>query len=154
MESGSSDEYRYSYLQVVSQLLWCNIWIDHQQPQPYSASCYQNTTHTLCIYILKSAETVGNFKADKCVFYIGICQDKIMASAKEESRNLKKKNSNKIRIPRQWRSVLPLRWSNSSSFAIMLLKICKLLLEKVHSTVQNRWGIKKGQDQRLNLHTT
>jgi len=50
--------------------------------------------------------------------------------------------------------VLPLRWSNSSSFAIMLLKICKLLLEKVHSTVQNKLGIKKGKDQRLNLHAT
>jgi len=39
--------------------------------------------------------------------------------------------------------MLPLRWSNSSSLAVMLLKICKLLLEVIHSTTRNRIEGKK-----------
>jgi hypothetical protein len=77
------------------------------------------------------------------VFDIRNCQDERTASAKEEKKSFFFKKSNKIRIPRQRRCVLPLRWSNSSSFSIVLLEICKLLLEKVYSTVQNRFGTKE-----------
>jgi len=52
--------------------------------------------------------------------------------------------------------MLPLRRSNSSPFAVMLLKICKLFLEVIHSTIQNTIWKKKtrGKNQKLMLHLT